>query len=69
MKVMGTDASRGADAKQHDVTAVGVVQQLDELMQHYGDGRHTHAMLGKKERRQINCQFFTCRQLSFLRNK
>lgn len=40
-----TDASWGADAEQHDITAVGVVQELDEFMQHYGDRRHTHTML------------------------
>lgn len=47
IKLIGTDASGGADAKQHDITTVGVVQELDEFMQHYGDGWYTHTVLGR----------------------
>lgn len=54
MKLIGTDASWGADAKQHNITAVGVIQELDEFVQHYGDGRHTHTMLGRDKTNELS---------------
>lgn len=48
-KKLSTDATRGSYAEQDDITAAGVVQQLDELVQHYGDGGNTHAMLHRKQ--------------------
>lgn len=35
----------GADADDGDTGAAGMVQQLEELVQHDGNGRHAHAML------------------------
>lgn len=40
-----TDPARGADADEGDIGAAGVVQKLDELVQHDGGGRDAYAML------------------------
>lgn len=40
-----TNTTGRSKAKQDNITALSVVQQFDELMQHYGDGRDAHSML------------------------
>lgn len=40
-----TYPARGADADEGDAGAPGVVQQLDELVQHDGDGGDAHPVL------------------------
>lgn len=44
-----TDSTGCSKAKQDHVTALSVVQQFDEFMQHDGDGRDAHAMLWWKQ--------------------
>lgn len=40
-----TNSTGGSQAEENHIAALSVMQQLDELMQHDGDGRNTHAVL------------------------
>lgn len=57
-----TNSTRRSQAEEDDIAALSVMQQLDELVQHDGDGGDTHAvlqcviiqnMLTKRRRRRI----------------
>ena len=45
-----TYAARRADADDGDAAAARVVQELEEFMQHNGDGRDAHPMLAQERR-------------------
>ena len=59
-----TDSPRGAQAKENHVPTVGVVKELDELMQHDGDGRDTHAMLKRASKQKNKTMLFACHRYS-----
>lgn len=40
-----TNSARRSQAEENHIAALGVMQQLDELMQHDGDGGDAHAVL------------------------
>ena len=46
-----TNSSWGAETEKVDIMAACMMEQLDHLVEHDGDGRHTHAMLkGEREK-------------------
>ena len=40
-----TNPSRGPNPDDHSILSSSIVEKLDDLMEHNGDGRNTHAML------------------------
>lgn len=48
-----TNSTGGANAEEGEVDAAGMMQQLDELMEHDGDGGDTHTRL-QRQRGEVN---------------